>query len=49
MSELDIETKLTEEEIEQNFKDISFFDGLMSSLSEALAYEKGHEDTKSAE
>lgn len=41
MAELVFESSLTEAEIENNFKDISFFDGLMSGLTEALAYEKG--------
>lgn len=41
MPELIFESLLTAEEIEENFKDISFFDGIMSGLSDALAFEKG--------
>ncbi len=42
MDELIFESSLTDEQIAENFKDISFFDGLMSGLNEALAYEKGN-------
>lgn len=38
---LTFESSLTDEEIAENFKNISFFDGLMNGLNEALAYEKG--------
>ena len=41
MKELTFESSLTEKEITENFKNISFFDGLMQGLNEALAYEKG--------
>lgn len=41
MKELTFESSLTEKEIAENFKNISFFDGLMQGLNEALAYEKG--------
>lgn len=41
MKEFSFESTLTDEQIAQNFSDISFFDGLMSGLNEALAYEKG--------
>ncbi len=37
---LTFESSLTDEEIAENFKNISFFDGLMNGLNEALAYEK---------
>ena len=33
---------LSMEEIENNFKNIDFFSGLMEGLEEALAYEKGN-------
>ena len=33
--------KLTMEEIEENFKDVDFFSGIMDGLQEALAYKKG--------
>ena len=38
---LTFESSLTDEEIAENFKNISFFDGLMNGLNEALAYGKG--------
>ena len=41
MAELRFESSLTMEEIEDNFKDIDFFSGIMDGLQEALAYEKG--------
>lgn len=41
MSELIFESSLTDEQMTENFKNISFFDGLMDGLNEALAYEKG--------
>ena len=41
MSELRFESSLTMEEIENNFKDIDFFSGIMDGLNEALAYTKG--------
>ena len=41
MSELRFESSLTMEEIEDNFKNIDFFSGLMEGLEEALAYTKG--------
>lgn len=41
MSELRLESSLTMEEIEANFKDIDFFSGIMDGLQEALAYTKG--------
>lgn len=41
MSELKFESSLTMEEIEDNFKNIDFFSGLMEGLEEALAYTKG--------
>ena len=41
MAELTFESSLTDAQIAENFKNISFFDGLMSGLNEALAYEKG--------
>lgn len=41
MSELKFESSLTMGEIEDNFKNIDFFSGLMEGLEEALAYTKG--------
>lgn len=41
MSELCFESSLSIEEIEENFSDIDFFEGIMEGLNEALAYEKG--------
>lgn len=41
MSELRFESSLSMEEIENNFKDVDFFDGIMDGLNEALAYTKG--------
>lgn len=41
MSELDFTSILSNEEIEQNFRDIDFFSSIMTGLEEALAYEKG--------
>lgn len=41
MSEPVFKSSLTMEEIEDNFKDIDFFSGIMDGLQEALAYTKG--------
>ncbi len=41
MSDLVFQSSLTMDEIEENFKDVDFFSGLMEGLQEALAYEKG--------
>lgn len=41
MSEPRFHSSLSMEEIEENFKDVDFFSGIMSGLQEALAYEKG--------
>lgn len=41
MSEKIFESSLSMGKIENSFKDISFFDGVMEGLEEALAYEKG--------
>lgn len=41
MADLNFESSLSIEEIENNFKDIDFFAGIMEGLHEALAYEKG--------
>lgn len=37
---LRFESTLSVEEIEDNFKDVDFFSGIMDGLQEALAYEK---------
>lgn len=34
-------SKLSNAEIESNFKDVDFFSGIMAGLGEALAFEKG--------
>lgn len=41
MAERIIESSLSEDEIKANFQNIDFFSGIMSGLTEALAYEKG--------
>lgn len=41
MSEPKFNSSLSIEEIEENFKNINFFDGVIDGLNEALAYEKG--------
>lgn len=41
MSEIRFKSSLTVEEIEDNFKNVDFFSGIMEGLTEALAYEKG--------
>lgn len=41
MSELLFESSLSMDEIENNFKDVDFFAGIMDGLSEALAFTKG--------
>lgn len=41
MAEYTFHTDLTKEEIERNFENIDFFEGIKSGLQEALAFEKG--------
>lgn len=41
MDEPKFNTSLSMEQIDENFKDVDFFDGLMEGLTEALAYTKG--------
>jgi len=41
MGEVRFKSSLSADEIENNFKDIDFFSGIMAGLEEALAYEKG--------
>lgn len=41
MAEPIFQSSLSTEEIENNFKNIDFFSGIMEGLEEALAYEKG--------
>lgn len=41
MSEPRFKSSISMEEIENNFKDIDFFAGIMDGLTEALAYTKG--------
>lgn len=46
MSEISFKSSLSIEEIENNFKDMDFFSGIMDGLTEALAYEKGEASAK---
>lgn len=46
MKELRFQSSLTMQEIEENFKGIDFFSGIMDGLNEALAYEKGKASAK---
>ncbi len=39
MADLIFKTSLSDEEIENNFKDMDFFGELMDGLTEALAYD----------
>lgn len=41
MSEITFKSSLTIEQIEENFKNVDVFSGIMEGLNEALAYEKG--------
>ena len=41
MEEIRFKSSLTDEQIEENFKNVDFFSGIMDGLNEALAYEKG--------
>lgn len=41
MREPRFKSSLSNEEIENNFKDVDFFEGIMDGLEEALAYSKG--------
>lgn len=41
MFDLTFQSSLTDEEIDNNFKDLDFFGELMNGLTEALAYSKG--------
>ena len=41
MSEIRFESTLSMEQIEENFKNVDFFSGIMDGLNEALACEKG--------
>ena len=41
MDKIKVKSKYTEAEIEKNFKDVDFFDGVMSGLEDALAYKNG--------
>lgn len=38
------ETKLTLEEIEENFANVDLYDGLMNALQEVLEQERSHRD-----
>lgn len=41
MKELEFNTSIPIEQIEDNFENVNFFDGIIEGLNEALAYEKG--------
>lgn len=41
MKNLEFNTSLSQEQIEENFENVNFFDGVMEGLEEAFAYEKG--------
>ena len=41
MNELKLKSSLSVDEIEDNFKNIDFFSGIMDGLQEALAHKKG--------
>lgn len=41
MKDLTFQSSLSYDEIEENFKNVDFFDGIMDGLQEALLYEKG--------
>ncbi len=41
MAERIFKSSLSMEQIEENFKNVDFFEGIMAGLNEALAYEKG--------
>ncbi len=42
MDGLILHSSLTDEQIEENFKDLDFFGAMTKSLEEAIAYEKGN-------
>ena len=41
MSDLRLQSSLSMEEVEENFKEVDFFSGVMEGLEEALAHKKG--------
>ena len=41
MADLTFKSSLSAEQIDDNFKNINLFDGIMAGLEEALKYEKG--------
>ena len=49
MSDIEFRSTLSNEEIEQNFRNIDMFSGIMSGLEEALAYEKGSAGSETIE
>lgn len=46
MSELRFKSSLSIEEIENNFKDVDFFEGIMEGLEESLSHAKGVPSTE---
>lgn len=46
MTEPKFNTSFSMKQIDENFKDVDFFDGLMEGLTEALAYTKGRASVK---
>lgn len=41
MKELELQSSLSIEQIEENFKNVNLFEGIMEGLNEAVAYEQG--------
>ena len=41
MADLTFKTLLSKQQVDENFKNIDFFSGIMEGLKEALLYEKG--------
>lgn len=44
MDELTLKSSISADEIEENFKNIDFFSGIMDALQEALAHKKNIPD-----
>ena len=46
MADLTFKSSLSAEQIDDNFKNINLFDGIMAGLEEALKYEKGKKNAE---
>lgn len=46
MADLTFKSSLSAEQIDDNFKNINLFDGIMAGLDEALKYEKGKKNAE---